>query len=91
MWDSSTLTPWYKYRDERSQWWQGYYDDAQSLAYKYSLAKKLRLRGVLVWMLNGCTRTEAPQVSTRILGRRMAHFPPFRIPHRAPRGLTPRS
>jgi len=31
------------------------------------------------------------RVSTRILGRRTAPFPPFLIPHRAPCGVTPRS
>ena len=30
-------------------------------------------------------------VSTRILGRRTAPLPPFLIPHRVPRGFTPRS
>ena len=30
-------------------------------------------------------------VSTGILGRRMAPFPPFLIPHRVPHGFTPRS
>ena len=29
-----------------------------------------------------------PQVSTRILGRRTAPFPPFLIPHRVPHGFT---
>ena len=30
-------------------------------------------------------------MSTRILGRRTAPFPPFLIPNRAPYGVTPRS
>ena len=30
-------------------------------------------------------------VSTRILGRRTAPFPPFRIPYRVPHGFYPRS
>ena len=30
-----------------------------------------------------------PQVSTRILGRRAAPFPPSLIPHRVPHGFTP--
>ena len=33
----------------------------------------------------------AEQVSTRILGRRAAPFPPFLVPNRAPHGVTPRS
>jgi len=32
-------------------------------------------------------RDRGRQVSTRILGRRMAPFPPFLIPSRVPRGL----
>ena len=34
---------------------------------------------------------EAIKVSTRILGRRTAPYPPFLIPYRVPRGFTPRS
>ena len=30
----------------------------------------------------------SPLASTRILGRPTAPFPPFRIPHRVPRGFT---
>ena len=62
LWDSATLTPWYKYSDPTRSylWWEGYFDDARSLALKYELVHTHRLRGVLIWMLNGCTRTEAP-------------------------------
>ena len=35
--------------------------------------------------------SDGAQVSTRILGRRTASYPPFLIPHRAPHGVTPRS
>ena len=35
-----------------------------------------------------CRARSSPLASTRILGRRTAPFPPFRIPHRAPRGFT---
>ena len=61
-WDSSTLTPWYEFEDPHRPWlyWQGYFDNNRSLALKYDLVNADGLGGVLIWMLNGCTRTEAP-------------------------------
>ena len=62
-WDASTLTPWYVFQDLKRAWlwWQGYYEDAESVVYKYALARSRRLKGVLIWQLNGCTQGEAPQ------------------------------
>lgn len=63
-WDATTLTPWYEFQDPQRPWlwWQGYYEDAELVAFKYSLVKHRRLKGVLLWMLNGCTQYEAPQM-----------------------------
>ena len=63
-WDATTLTPWYEFQDPQRPWlwWQGYYEDAESVVFKYSLVKHRRLKGVLLWMLNGCTQYEAPQM-----------------------------
>ena len=61
-WDNVSKTPWYSYQDAKRVWlyWQGFYDDAESLRYKYDLVKSLGLRGVLIWDLNGCTLGAAP-------------------------------
>ena len=44
-----------------------------------------------VWSAACIIGEMALQVSTRILGRRTAPFPPFLIHHRVPHGFTPRS
>lgn len=64
LWDPRTLTPWYQYQDKSRPWlwWQGYFDNARSLGLKYEMVKREGLRGVLIWMLNGCTQTEAPHM-----------------------------
>ena len=66
-WDDSSQTPWYVFRDPDPArgsylWWEGYFDDARSLGLKYALVRSRGLRGVMVWMLNGCTRGEAPEL-----------------------------
>jgi spore germination protein YaaH len=63
-WDNVSLTPWYSYKDPHRPWlfWQGFYDDAESLGYKYDLVKTLGLRGVLLWNLNACTLSAAPSM-----------------------------
>ena len=64
LWDASTQTPWYRYRDATKPWlwWEGYFDNARSLRLKYEVAKAQRLKGIMIWMLNGCTRTQAPEL-----------------------------
>ena len=56
MWDASTQTPWYRYRD--AVWWEGYGDNPRSLKLKYELVKAQALKGVLIW----CTQTQAPEL-----------------------------
>ena len=46
MWDESTQTPWYRYRD--AVWWEGYGDNPRSLKLKYELVKAQALKGVLI-------------------------------------------
>ena len=64
LWDETSRTPWYRFQDKKRPWlwWEGYFDDSRSLAFKYDLVKTSKLKGVLIWMLNGCTRTEAPEM-----------------------------
>ena len=64
LWDDSTSTPWYHFKDPARPWlwWEGYFDNYRSISLKYDLAKSKHLRGILIWMLNGCTRTEAPNM-----------------------------
>ena len=63
-WDASSQTPWYVFQDRERPflWWEGYFDDARSLSLKYDLVKQLGLQGIMIWMLNGCTQTEAPEL-----------------------------
>ena len=63
-WDASSQTPWYAFQDRERPflWWEGYFDDARSLSLKYDLVKQLGLQGIMIWMLNGCTQTEAPEL-----------------------------
>ena len=67
-WDNVSLTPWYSYKDPRRPWlfWQGFYDDTESLRYKYEMVKALGLRGVLIWDLNACTLGAAPSMWTAL-------------------------
>lgn len=51
-WDKNTLTPYYSFKDESSQYRQMRYDDARSLVYKYVLAVASGLRGVGMWTAN---------------------------------------
>jgi spore germination protein YaaH len=64
LWDATSQTPWYKFQDPTRPylWWEGYFDDARSLALKYELVKARSLKGVMIWMLNGCTQDEAPEM-----------------------------
>lgn len=48
-WDASSQTPWYAYNS--SGWFQGWYDDEESLALKYNLALTRNLKGVGIWAL----------------------------------------
>ncbi len=50
VWHSTSQTPWYHYRIG-SQWYQVWFDDAQSLALKYDLADEKQLLGVGMWAL----------------------------------------
>ena len=75
LWDESTLTPWYHFKDAARPWlwWEGYFDNFRSISMKYDLVTSQRLRGILIWMLNGCTRTEAPDM-WRALARARAQL-----------------
>ena len=72
-WDASTLTPWYEFQDPERPWlwWQGYYEDAESVVFKYALVKSRRIKGVLIWQLNGCTQREAPEMWAALQGALM--------------------
>jgi spore germination protein YaaH len=51
-WDPNGLVPWYVYwSNTYGAWVEGYYDDAQSLAQKYSLVEAHGMRGVGIWHL----------------------------------------
>ena len=58
--DRKNATSWldfgWEYLDE------GYGDSPRSLKLKYELVKTQALKGILVWMLNSCTQTQAPEL-----------------------------
>jgi chitinase len=56
--DSVWQTPWYT-RQSGSQWYQGHYDDVQSLGQKYDVANTEGLGGIGIWEISqGTNRTE---------------------------------
>jgi spore germination protein YaaH len=49
-WDALALNPWYRYQDA-GQWYQGWYDDPESMGYKYQFALDRNLHGIGMWSL----------------------------------------
>ncbi|MBM2841062.1 MAG: hypothetical protein HW412_1590, partial [Bacteroidetes bacterium] len=49
-WDALALNPWYRYQDG-TQWYQGWYDDPESMGHKYQFALSRNLHGVGMWSL----------------------------------------
>ena len=49
-WDSLGQVPWFAYQSS-GNWYEGYYDDAQSLAAKYDMINQRGLAGVGIWHL----------------------------------------
>jgi hypothetical protein len=49
LWDEESLTPWYTFYNDG--WFQGWYDDPESLELKYDLVKASDLQGVGIWAL----------------------------------------
>lgn len=50
-WNNNSLTPWIIYTDEDENIYQIYYDDVQSLSYKYDLTNQANLGGIAIWAL----------------------------------------
>ncbi|NOZ86733.1 MAG: hypothetical protein GXP49_10775 [Deltaproteobacteria bacterium] len=50
-WDDGTKTPYYTYNQAGDGWHQAFYDDSQSLYYKYALANTRDLGGIGIWAL----------------------------------------
>jgi hypothetical protein len=49
LWDSESLTPWYRFYS--SGWNQGWYDDDQSLGLKYDIVTMAGIQGIGIWAL----------------------------------------
>ena len=49
-WDPIGLNPWYRYQ-AAGTWYQGWYDDPESMAHKYDLVLDRNLMGVGMWAL----------------------------------------
>ena len=50
IWDNTWKTPWYRYQ-VNGIWYQGHYDDIESLSIKYDLANSQNLAGIGIWQL----------------------------------------
>jgi spore germination protein YaaH len=50
LWEQSALNAWFRYQSG-TQWYQGWYDDPQSMSYKYQFVLDRNLRGVGMWAL----------------------------------------
>jgi len=48
-WNSEFQSPFFNFMDQNEQVYQIWYDDPQSLVYKYSFAHQMNLRGVGMW------------------------------------------
>ncbi|MCK5571509.1 MAG: hypothetical protein KAJ12_02060, partial [Bacteroidetes bacterium] len=49
-WDALALNPWYRY-ETAGTWYQGWYDDPESMSYKYQFVWSRDLMGVGMWAL----------------------------------------
>ena len=49
-WDALALNPWYRYQTG-AQWYQGWYDDPESMSHKYQFVLDRNLAGVGMWAL----------------------------------------
>jgi spore germination protein YaaH len=49
-WDATALNPWYRYQAS-GQWYQGWYDDPESMSHKYQFALDRNLKGIGMWSL----------------------------------------
>jgi spore germination protein YaaH len=49
-WDALAFNPWYRYQAS-GQWYQGWYDDPESMSYKYQFALDRNLHGIGMWSL----------------------------------------
>lgn len=51
LWDALALNPWFRFQDSALQWYQGWYDDPESMSHKYQFALNRDLAGVGMWAL----------------------------------------
>ncbi len=49
-WDQAAQNPWFRYQ-AGAQWYQGWYDDAESMSYKYQFVLDRNLMGIGMWAL----------------------------------------
>lgn len=72
IWDDTWKTPWYKYQVD-GKWYQGHYDDVQSLAIKYDLVDSVNIAGIGIWEVEyGSNESELWQLIQDKFGRRRA-------------------
>lgn len=70
IWDNTWKTPWYKYQ-EGDKWYQGHYDDLQSLGIKYDLVNSINIAGIGIWEVGyGDKEPELWQLMQEKFGKR---------------------
>jgi spore germination protein YaaH len=70
LWDNTWKTPWYRYQIGDA-WYQGHYDDVQSLAIKYDLVNSVGIAGIGIWEIEyGSNESELWQLMQDKFGER---------------------
>lgn len=71
-WNAEGDTPYYVYQ-ENGQWFQTFYDDAQSLGLKYDLVNQKNLAGIGIWALGYDNTAKNPELNNMLREK----FPPM--------------
>ena len=79
LWDSVTLTPWYRYTVTNDGWYQTWFDDSVSLGLKYDLVNNQNLQGAGMWAL--CYDAGHGELWNTLASHFGGPLPPARIPY----------
>lgn len=62
-WSSEGGVPYYTYQNSSGQWFQVFYDDAESLGLKYDLVNQKNLAGIGIWALSHNNMESNPELN----------------------------
>ncbi|MFC6996749.1 glycosyl hydrolase family 18 protein [Rufibacter roseus] len=71
-WSNEGGVPYYTYQNSSGQWFQVFYDDAESLGLKYDLVNEKNLAGIGIWALGYDNTPENPELNNLLREK----FPP---------------